>query len=234
MSAHIEFRAFESRYAASSAAADLLAGQLETRLATNPQTLASLVVSGGSTPGPCFDQLSTKEFDWSRVTVLPSDERWVPGDSPDSNERLIRERLLQADAAKGKVLPFYREGVVATKAPRLIEQDLVDLDRPFSAALLGMGEDGHFASLFPDFAGLPDALDPTCTAQCIIVQTAGSPHLRISLTLSALLDSACIVLLIFGDAKRAVFRAAADGGSGYPIESLLKHVRTPLTVIWAP
>jgi 6-phosphogluconolactonase len=67
-----------------------------------------------------------------------------------------------------------------------------------------------------------------------MVQTAGSPHLRISLTLSALLGSACIVLLIFGEKKRTVFDAAIDGGSDYPIESLLQYVRTPLTVIWAP
>ena len=81
---------------------------------------------------------------------------------------------------------------------------------------------------------MPQALDPRGKTRCIMVQTAGSPYLRISLTLSALLDSAAIVLLIFGEVKRMVFDAAMRGGSDYPIESLLQHVSTPLTVMWAP
>lgn len=234
MTGSIEFRAFENRSAASRAAADLLASQLRSGLAKATNAQVSLVVSGGSTPGPCFDLLSAEELDWSRVTVLPSDERWVPADDPDSNERLIRSRLIEDKAGQGKVLPFFRQGVEADQAPRMIERDLQELTRPFSAVLLGMGEDGHFASLFPDFAGLPQALDPQGKPQCIMVQTAGSPHLRISLTLSALLDSAGIVLLIFGEAKRSVFNAAMRGGSDYPIESLLHHVSTPLIVMWAP
>jgi 6-phosphogluconolactonase len=230
----IEFRSFENRSAASKTAADFLASQLRTGLAKATNAQVSLVVSGGSTPGPCFDHLSTEVLDWSRVTVLPSDERWVPGDHPDSNEGLIRRRLLQAQAGQGKVLPFFREGIKAEQASRMIERDLQELNLPFNAVLLGMGEDGHFASLFPDFADLPDALDPHGKARCIMVQTAGSPYLRISLTLSALHDAEGFVLLIFGEAKRTVFNAAMGGGSDYPIESMLHYVNTPLTVMWAP
>ena len=233
MSGLIDFRVFKSRSEASSAAADLLAGLLKDALSKDTKAQVSLIVSGGSTPGPCFDQLSAEVMDWSRVTVLPSDERWVPGTDPDSNERLIKSRLLQGPAGQGNVLPFFREDIEAKQAPQTIERDLENLVRPFTASLLGMGEDGHFASLFPDFEELPKALDPQGKVQCIMVQTAGSPHLRISLTLSALLDSACIVLLIFGEAKRAVLDSAMNAGSGYPIESLLQHVSTPLMVIWA-
>ena len=211
-----------------------LANQIKTQLDTDPQASASLVVSGGSTPGACFDLLSDEALDWSRVTVLPSDERWVPGDDPDSNERLIRQRLLRGAASAGKVLSFYRKDLDAVQAPQAIEKDLNDLDRPFSASLLGMGEDGHFASLFPDYANLQTALDPGGKAQCISVQTASSPHLRISLTLSALINSLHIVLLMFGEAKRAVFETANTGGSGYPVEALLQQFPGPLTVIWAP
>ena len=78
------------------------------------------------------------------------------------------------------------------------------------------------------------ALDPHAKAACTMVQTAGSPHLRISLTLSALLNSTHTVLLIFGEAKREVFEAASAGGSAYPIQALLHEIRKPLTVIWAP
>lgn len=229
-----EFRAFDNRQAASIAAADLLASLVSNSLASDQQSQASLVVSGGSTPGACFDQLSAKSLDWSRVTVVPSDERWLPGDDPDSNERLIRTRLLKGRAEQGEVLSFFRQGVTAAQAPALIEQDLNSLRRPFSASLLGMGEDGHFASLFPDFSDLDKALDPHGASHCITVQTASSPHLRISLTLSVLLDSAHIVLLIFGETKREVFEAANTGGSTYPVEALLQHARNPLTVVWAP
>lgn len=234
MSDLIEFHSFESRSAASAAAAELLAGLVKTALTSEPAAQASLVVSGGSTPGPCFDLLSAEPLDWSRVTVLPSDERWVAADDADSNEHLIRRRLLQGRAQQGKVLSFFRTGVEAAQAPPLIEKDLAGLTQPFSASLLGMGEDGHFASLFPDFDGLKQALDPNGKAACVMVQTAGSPHLRISLTLSALLNSMHTVLLIFGEAKRNVFEAAIAGGSAYPIEALMHQTRKPLTVIWAP
>lgn len=230
----IKFRAFEDRTAASAAAADILARLIGESLAANPEAEASLVVSGGSTPGPCFDLLSGVALDWSRVTVLPSDERWVPADDADSNERLIKNRLLQGPANRGQVLSFFRAGLEASQAPRLIEKDLEKLAQPFSAVLLGMGEDGHFASLFPDFDGLQMALDPRGETACTMVQTSGSPHLRISLTLSALLNSVHTVLLIFGEAKRKVFETARLGGSTYPIEALLHETRKPLTVIWAP
>ena len=230
----VDLLVFESREKASTAAAGLLAGQLKTTLGLNGQRAASLVVSGGSTPGMCFDRLSREALEWSNVTVIPSDERWVPAEDPDSNEGLIRSRLLQKQANKASVLPFYRAGIEAVQAPSLIEKDLADLPRPFSATLLGMGEDGHFASLFPDLTDLQKALDPQGRAQCIKVQTGGSPHLRISLTLSAILDSAQIVLLIFGESKLQVYEAAKSGDGRYPVESLLRLARRPLTVVWAP
>lgn len=234
MHGNIDFRTFETRAAASAATASLLADLLRDALDSEPRKEASLVVSGGSTPGPCFDLLSAESLDWSRVTVIPSDERWVPPTDPASNEALIRTRLLRGPAADGKVLPFFREGLNAAQAPEVIEQDLARLTRVFSAALLGMGEDGHFASLFPDFDGLQEALDPRSGSACTLVQTVSSPYLRISLTLSALLNSAHIALLIFGAAKRTVVETAMSGASAYPVEALLRQTRTPVTVMWAP
>jgi len=234
MSTFIKFRAFKNRPEATIAAADLLVGLVGGVLDQSPDTKASLVVSGGSTPGPCFDLMSVTPLDWSRVTVVPSDERWVPPDHVDSNERLIRKRLLTNRAIEGKVLPLFRADTDPSQAPLLIENDLASIAQPLSAVLLGMGEDGHFASLFPDFEELQKALDPGGKPACALVQTAGSPHLRISLTLSALLNCSHAVLLIFGEAKREVFEAASTGGSAYPIEALLREIRKPMTVIWAP
>ncbi len=234
MSGLIEFRAFENRPEATTAAADLLVSLVGDVLDQSPDAKASLVVSGGSTPGPCFDLMSATPLDWSRVTVIPSDERWVPPEHADSNERLIRKRLLTNRATEGKILPLFRAATDASQAPLLIEKDLAGVVQPFSAVLLGMGEDGHFASLFPDFDGLQKALDLHDKTSSTMVQTAGSPHLRISLTLSALLNCSHTVLLIFGEAKREVFEAASAGGSAYPIEALLREIRKPMTVIWAP
>ena len=234
MTGNVEFRAFETRAAASATAADLLAGLVRKALDSAPGAMASMVVSGGSTPGPCFDRLSGELLDWSRVTVIPSDERWVAATDPASNEGLIRKRLLRDRASTGKVLSFFHEGLDAEQAPAVIERHLARLAPVFCAVLLGMGEDGHFASLFPDFEGLQQALDPGSKTVCTLVKTDGSPYLRISLTLSALLRSVHIVLLIFGDAKRGVFETAMRGGTTFPIEALLRENRVPLTVIWAP
>jgi len=139
MNESVEFRVFETRSAASAAAADLLAGLVGQKLASAPRAGATLVVSGGSTPGECFEHLSAAALDWSRVTVIPSDERWVDATDPASNEGLIRSSLLSGRAAGGKVLSFFRRGIDAQQAPAVIARDLASLEPVFSAVLLGMG-----------------------------------------------------------------------------------------------
>ncbi|MGK2924980.1 MAG: 6-phosphogluconolactonase, partial [Lysobacterales bacterium] len=207
MTSMVSFHACADRRAASRAAADLLAERLSADL--EHRGSGSLVVSGGTTPIACFDMLSEAALDWARVTVVPSDERWVPADDSNSNEGLIRKHLLRNAAAAARLLPLYRPefdpardpDVDSGAAPAVIEQELRALRAltgPFSAVLLGMGADGHFASLFPDFAGLSRALDPAAAERCILLRTAGSPFLRVSLTLSALLQTAQAALLFFG------------------------------------
>ncbi len=232
MASTTEFIACTDRAEASRTAADLLGGALATQLKTGDG--ASLVVSGGSTPGECFDLLACRPLDWARVTVLPSDERWVPASSPDSNEALVRSRLLRARAAAGRFLPLYRDGLTPDEAPPVVARDIADLPPPHAAVLLGMGADGHFASLFPDYDGLEGALNLRGDPGCVTVRTAGSPHVRISLNLPALLFTETLVLLFFGDDKREVFEAARAGGSGYPVEALLTQTRVPVQVVWAP
>jgi len=232
MRTRVTFEACADRQAASRAAAELLAGRLRDDLGHGGH--ASLVVSGGTTPADCFDLLSATALDWARVTIVPSDERWVPADDPGSNEGLIRRRLLRDAAAAARLLPLYRPGVEPAAAPAAVERDLQALAGPFSAVLLGMGADGHFASLFPDYAGLPRALDPAAGARCTLVRTAASPLLRISLTLAALLHAAQVVLLFFGADKRAVFERALAGDGAYPVQALLTQSAVPVTALWAP
>ena len=226
------FTDYPDRSAASAAAAERLAAGLRDDL--DRRGAGSLVVSGGTTPGPCFDLLSEMPLDWKRVRVVPSDERWVPPADPNSNERLIRERLLRNAAAGAGFIPLCRDGLEPDAAPATVERDLATLGGPFSGVLLGMGADGHFASLFPDFAGLPDALDPASAARCVVVRTAGSPFVRISLTLAALLHAREITLLFFGDEKREVFEAAEAGDAGLPVSALLAQQTVPVTALWAP
>lgn len=226
-----EFIACADRAEASRTAADLLGAALAARLKADRG--ASLVVSGGSTPGDCFDLLAARPLDWARVTVLPSDERWVPPSSPDSNEHLVRSRLLRALAADAGYLPLYREDLEPDQAPAVIAGDIRALTAPHAAVMLGMGGDGHFASLFPDYDGLAAALDPDNEARCVTVNTAGSPYTRISLTLSALLDTDTLVLLFFGDAKREVYEAVRAGDRRYPVASLLAQERVPVRAVWA-
>lgn len=232
MGPRVSFSAFADRPAASRSAADLLAGCLRDGLDSGAG--ASLVLSGGTTPAACYELLSRVRLDWARVSLVPSDERWVPPDDENSNERLIREQLLRNEATAARLIPLYRPGLEPAAAPAAVERDLAALNGAFSGALLGMGADGHFASLFPDFARLEDALKPNAPAQCVVVKTAGSPFLRISLTLAALLRAPRIALLFFGDEKRAVFKAAASGDDRLPVAALLAQQAVPVSALWAP
>jgi len=232
MTVRVNLLESSDRAQAAEAAAGLIAKSIQTTL--EEQERCRIVVSGGTTPGPCFEELSGLPLAWSRVTVIPSDERWVAPDHPDSNERLIRQRLLVNQASAGHLLPLYHDGMEAGEAPARIKRDLLTNPTTTSCALLGMGEDGHFASLFPDFSGLRQALDPDFDEPSVVVSTASSPHLRISLSLAFLKQAGTTILLMFGENKRRVFEAAAAGDSAYPIESLIRTSDTPITVLWAP
>ena len=223
---------FDTREQASLAAAEKITQALVRRL--EAQNAASLIVSGGSTPGRCFEALAATELDWARVHVLLSDERWVPPSDEASNERLVRETLLQGKADGASLLPMYADDVDIAEHCAELGKTIRTLPIPFACALLGMGEDGHFASLFPDAENLQQGLDHEGPDLCLPVTTAASPHPRISLTLTALSRSDEIVLLIFGDKKRTVYERAKASGNTYPVAHLIKQKRAPVRVVWAP
>ncbi len=223
---------FETREAASLAAAQAIAALVMRRL--EGQYKASLVVAGGTTPRQCFAELANMDLDWQHVSVVLSDERWVPPDSDDSNEKLVREMLLKERAADADLLPFYAEDSDPASRSDELNQQIRNLPFPFACALLGMGEDGHFASLFPDAENLEDGLDTESQHLCVPVTTAASPHPRISLTLSALSRTDEIVLLVFGEKKLAVLEAAKHADSDLPVARLLLQKRAPVNVYWAP
>lgn len=223
---------FETREAASVAAAARIHAALTHRL--SQQKGASLVVSGGTTPGRCLEELAHLATEWDRVHVLLSDERWVPADDDNSNERLVRETLLVNGAAVARFQPAYSANEDVGARCISLETEIRALPFPFACSLLGMGADGHFASLFPDAENLSEGLDVDSDKLCIPVSTAASPHPRISLTLAALSRSDEIVLLFFGDEKRAVYEDAKRQANGYPVSRLLRQKRAPVHVYWAP
>ncbi len=222
----------DSREEASLAAASRIVAALTRRL--DSQSRASLVVSGGSSPAICYSALADTDLAWNRVQVLLSDERWVPPTHSDSNEKMVREELLIGHAAAADLLPLYDEQISVAARSSMLNEALVDLPVPFACSLLGMGEDGHFASLFPDADDLELGLKVDSRTHFIPVNTAASPHPRISMTLAALLRSDEVILLFFGESKREVYERAKASSTALPVSKLLFQSRAPVHVYWAP
>lgn len=207
---------YNSREAASAATANYIAAALCKQLQQR-SSKAGFVVSGGSTPARCFSLLAEKPLAWDRVQVSLTDERNVMVTDQDSNERLVREHLIQNLAVK-------------TEFVNLDPMNQKKILSPVACTLIGMGEDGHFASLFPDLEKLEQYLDPDQPAKLISVKTQASSMARTSMTLSGLIDSESVLVLAFGERKRGILLAPA----GYPIDALIKNCTGKLKIIWAP
>jgi 6-phosphogluconolactonase len=212
------------------AAAEAIADWLAAGLAENDR--ASFVGTGGSSPGPVYDLLATLPLPWDQISVTLSDERWVPPTSPDSNERQLRERLLVGEAAAATLVPLWSDAPTAEDAAEAAEEALADLF-PADVVLLGMGDDGHIASLFPGNPGLEEGLDPLGGSLVIAVPTGDpAPSLeRISLTLYALKQAFLTLVLIRGETKRRIIEDRDD----LPIHALFRAAGPmPVRVIWSP
>lgn len=221
---------FDSRDEASAAVARRMAELCRDNLARFDR--ASLVVSGGTTPGRCFELLSSETLDWPKVTLLLSDERWVPPDHADSNEKLLRDTLLVGFARDANLVSVYREDFTVDEGCDALQSHYpADV---FACSLLGMGTDGHFASLFPGVDEATAGLNPENCRLYIPVSTAASPHPRASMTLAALSHCEEIILLIFGEEKRAVYNRAAAGDAALPIFHLLQQPTPRMSLYWAP
>jgi 6-phosphogluconolactonase len=196
---------------------------------------ASLAVPGGRTPLPLFQALREADLDWSSVVVTLTDERWVPESDATSNAALVRDGLLKGRASAARFLPLYDGSADAATAAPDVWRSLQALPRPIDAVVLGMGEDGHFASLFPGNAALPAALDPYAAPACVAMQAPDAPHERISLNLAALRQARRLFLLVAGAKKQQVLLASARGDpDGHPVAALLALRHPVPEVYWAP
>jgi len=231
----------DSRYRDSDTLAAALAANVadDLRSAIAQRGVAKVAFSGGTTPQRFFDALSHEVLDWSRVRVLPVDERWVPPVHKRSNELLLREHLLQNAAASAQLLPLFRPVATPERALQAVLTSVAH-QLPLDVVVLGMGEDGHIASLFPDLGardpGRRDiGLQPAGRAAVLAVRSANAPEPRMSLTLSAICTAPALYLHIEGEAKRRVFDAAVeDPRCQLPIRALLARAPVPPRLFWCP
>lgn len=213
-------------------AADYLSAQVAFLLQKGlaERGAASFVVPGGRTPGLFFEKLAERPLAWERVTAVPSDERWVDKTSPDSNEALVRRTLLRGNARLADFVPLYTGDATPADGVEEAERRVAAMPRPFDAVVMGMGDDGHFASLFPGEEALKVGLDLSAEAICVPARgPAGGPP-RISLTLAALAASRHIFILATGEKKREVWSSSGD----LPAAALQRLTGTPVTFVWCP
>lgn len=207
--------------------ADILASELSMALRQNDEV--SFCVPGGTTPAPIFDVLSGVKLDWDRVTVLPSDERWVPEGHERLNARLIRQRLLTGRAANARFLPLYAD---APEPEAVIDQLAAGIEPllPLNVLLLGMGADMHTASLFPGADGLAEALDDDGPL-LVPIRAPGAGETRVTLSARVLADAmSCHVVITGAEKRKALERAQDLSADEAPILSVLANA----TVHWAP
>lgn len=223
----VQLQRFDTGAEQATALAQAVAKQLQQGVASRGS--ATLAVSGGRSPIPFFEQLRQWPLPWSQIVVMLVDERCVPSNHADSNARLVREHLLQGAAAAATFVDWL-SGVAQPEhhtPSALVEHALQTLHPvawPLDVVVLGMGEDGHTASWFPDSPGLATALGST--APLAWVRPAHAPHLRLTLTLGAVTGCRHLHLAIGGAHKRQVLDQALEGhspGPELPIQTLLNH-----------
>jgi 6-phosphogluconolactonase len=206
------------------------------RAAIDARALGSLVVSGGRSPIPFFQALRVQPLDWSRVCIALADERWVEPSDASSNEKLVRDHLLKDAAVAARFTGLKSAAPTPELAAAAAWESLSYIPRPFDVVVLGMGDDGHTASLFPHSPHLPRALDAAAAPGCIGMTSPTAPIARLSMNLSALLDSHRIVILITGEAKWRVYEASCAAGAieDMPVRGVLRQRLTPVDVAWSP
>ncbi|TKZ21203.1 6-phosphogluconolactonase [Shimia litoralis] len=206
--------------------ANIVAAELTEALHQNDRVC--LAVAGGTTPGPIFDALCAADLDWTRVDVMPTDERWVPEDHARSNAGLIKQRLLVDRASAARFLPLF---MPATRPEDVLPEleSMIAPALPIDVALIGMGEDMHTASLFPDSDGLAAALDPHAPI-LVPIRRPDLPESRVTLSARVLRAATCKHVVFRGAAKK---EALTQSRHLPDIEAPIQSVLSDATIHWA-
>lgn len=194
-----------------------LADRLETIAvnAVEERGVAFLAVPGGRSPRPVLAALAARALPWERIVLALTDERWVPLDEAASNEGGLRAILAPA-SGQPRIVGLYTGHATPEAGQATVEVRLADLPWPADAVLLGMGEDGHVASLFPD-----GAFPGPGNGRSMAARAPGPPVERISLTPQALVDAHHLFLMLPEEPKRAIFEATRADVPPPPVHRLL-------------
>lgn len=219
---------FSSQQACNEALAATLSDCLEQALADSNS--ASLLLPGGSTPRGLLQCLQQRSLPWSQVQISATDERWVAADAVQSNTQMLRRALPEAQLLEPRLADSAQASSVAWA--QALQGRL-----PFAASLLGMGDDGHVASLFAGMPGLAEGIDFAAQPSALVGLAPDEPRVRLSLNLAMLANTQWLGVLLFGESKgRMLERVLANDPTtqALPIYHLLWQAPRPVQVYWAP
>lgn len=216
---------FNSATEAAAALVDVVSTGLQSAIRSRGR--ASLAVPGGTTPGTFLSLLGSRQLDWSQVSLTLTDERWAPPSSERSNAGLV-DRTLAIHAKGYRWFGLWRDGIACEGAPPLLDESSRVMPWPLDIVVLGMGADGHVASLFP---GQEAGFAPAGNSRYVAVRGPGDEP-RVSLRASALIEARDLYLLINGRQKLAVLSNLP--GSGLPVARILTARASPILVFAGP
>jgi 6-phosphogluconolactonase len=230
--ANVRILRMPNRTAFANAIAEQVAQDIRADIAR--RDVATLVVSGGTTPAEFFKALHAMDLPWEKIYVSLADDRWLPITHPDSSEKLVRELLLHPESPFIGLVndaPTPQAGEAATN------ERLKSLPRPFTCTVLGMGEDGHCASLFPNNAALKNAFDPNYPLLCTAVNDAPKPPPeRFTMTYTQLISTGRVIIHLLGKSKIEALEndVMQDGPvEDMPVRAVLRQTDVPVDIYYA-
>ena len=196
---------------------------------------ALIAVPGGKTPLPIYEKLARAKLNWKKVTIIPTDDRLVPLTDDKSNIRAIAQAFLPTGA---RVFPITSDIADYKLAGNSANAKLSELKFPLDLAWIGVGSDGHTASIFPG-PDLEDALNAPKGRHAVGVMPdplpPEAPVARVTLTRSAILSARTVLITVTGDEKKALLEQAIEDGhsSKLPIGMVLSEAEQPIDIHWA-
>jgi len=228
----VKWNEFSSPKALARELAKKVSGELTKAVGARGRAL--LAISGGTTPRLFLEELSTAPTDWDRIAVTLADERFVPPSSNRSNARLALRHLFSNRASDAEFISLWHSAPTVEQAARKASLTISAQPLPLDVLVLGMGTDGHTASLFPDAENIDQLLAATDgpPVQPVVSKAAQEP--RLTLSMPVLCNARSIFLHIEGDDKRAVIEQALAGSDILPIRAVIERASVPVHIYWSP